>query len=261
MPIDDEFGGTENDVPLWRPERVPDVVPSNVPYVRLAKNPEAGTASVTTAEFCTYEGFTLRALIGKVWDVPESRIEFIAPIEEDARFDVVLVPPDPKSAEMTALMRDGIATHFGLELSFQGRQMDVLVLSAPNGVVGIGPSGVGAMSFWGTFEVDESEVPGIPEVREAFEQYLKPGPRSRMFPASPGELSLSGTGTVELIRDLLERVQDRLVVDESGVEDSFDIDIRVDSGVDGLIAVLREQLGIVTTPSTRDVRMLVVRPV
>jgi uncharacterized protein (TIGR03435 family) len=261
MPID-EFGGTEDNLARWHPERArkPDVVPSKVPYVRLAKNPEAGTVSVTTPEFCTREGFTLRALIATLWDVPESRIEFVAPIEEDARFDAVLVPPDPKDVEIEALMREGITTHFGLDLSFEVRPMDVLVLSAPDGIVGIGPAGCGAMSFCGMFALDEPGVSGIQEVREGFEQRVKAAPGAMMFPESPGELNVGGTGTVELVRDMLEQVQDRLVVDESGAEGSFDVDIRVDSGIDGFIAMLREQLGIVTTPSRRDVRMLVVRP-
>ena len=69
---------------------------------------------------------------------------------------------------------------------------------------------------------------------------------------------MSGATTVDGIRDMLEYLQDRLVVDDSGTDGSFEIDIRVDGGVEDLMAALRET-GIVTTPSRRDVRMLVVR--
>ena len=54
--------------------------------------------------------------------------------------------------------------------------------------------------------------------------------------------------------------QDRLVVDETNAEGSFEVDLHDIFGDERLVAVLREQLGIVTTPSRRDVRMLVVRP-
>ena len=108
-------------------QRKPDVAPSNVPYVSPAKNPEAGIASVGTPEFCKYEGFTLRELIANLWRVPESRIVFPTPLEEGARFDVVLVPSDPESVEIDALMREGLTAHFGLDVSFEEHAMDVLV--------------------------------------------------------------------------------------------------------------------------------------
>jgi hypothetical protein len=79
-----------------------------------------------------------------------------------------------------------------------------------------------------------------------------------MFPASPFELSLGGTATVDSIRAMLEHLQERLVVDETGSDGSFEVDLSVDGGIDGLLAALRE-IGIETTASRRDVRMLVVR--
>ena len=256
MAMDDEFGGAKDG---WHPEpvRAPDVIPSNVPYVTAARNPEAGIVSAATPEFCKYEGFTLRALLARLWDVPESRLAFVGPIESNQRFDVVLVPPDPASVEMEALMRDGIAKHFGLDLSFEVHPLDVLVLSAPDGIVGLGPDCGGVMSSYGTFALEEPMVPGLQEVPDEFPQHLSAGPDPWMSLAS--ELSVSGTATVELVRDMLERLQDRLVVDETGAAGSFEVDLRVDSGVEGLVAVLRDKLGIVTTPSRRDVRMLAVR--
>jgi uncharacterized protein (TIGR03435 family) len=259
--MDDEFARMNDDLLRWQAERSrrPDVVPSNVPYVRSAKNPEAGIVSVATPEFCKHEGFTLRALLAKIWDVRESRIAFPGSIDNDARFDVVLVPPDPKSVDMEALMRDGIAAHFGLDVSFEMQSMDVLVLSAPNGIVGMAPSGGGVMSFYGTFTLDETTMPGTQEVGEDFSQLVNAASGPWIPPDVPAEISVGGTANVELVLDMLERAQDRLVVDETGANGSFDVDIRADAGVDGLIAALREQLGIVTTPSRREVRMLVVR--
>lgn len=219
-------------------QRKPDVVPSNIPYVSRAKNPEAGTVSVGTPEFCKYEGFTLRGLIANLWRVPESRIRLPASLEQGARFDVVLVPPDPESVEMEARMRDGLTAHFGLDVSFEEHEMDVLVLTAPNGIPDMGTTGGGLMSFCQSFAEGE--------------------PSDRVSLASPIELSVSGATTVDGIRDMLEYLQDRLVVDDSGTNGSFEIDIRVDGGVEDLMAALRET-GIVTTPSRRDVRMLVVR--
>ena len=143
-----EIDGTNDELGRWEfaLPRKPDVVPSNVPYVSSARNPEAGIVSVGTPEFCKYEGFTLRGLLARLWNVPESRVAFRGSFDEAARFDVVLVPPDPERVDIDRLMRDG----------------------------------------------------------------------------------------------------------------SFEVDVRVDGGVDALLAALRD-IGIETTPSRRDVRLLVVR--
>ena len=254
-----EFDGTKDEPGRWQfaPPQKPDVTPSNTPYVSPARHPEAGIVSASTPEFCKYEGFTLRGLLANFWRIPESRIEFRGSFDDKARFDFVLVPADPERTDMDTLMRDGITTHFGLDLYVEDQAMDVLVLSAPNGIVGLGPDCGGVMSSYGTFALEEPMVPGLQEVPDEFPQHLSAGPDPWMSLAS--ELSVSGTATVELVRDMLERLQDRLVVDETGAAGSFEVDLRVDSGVEGLVAVLRDKLGIVTTPSRRDVRMLAVR--
>ena len=261
MSTGDEFDGTKDELGRWEfvPPQKPDVAPSNTPYVSPARNPEAGIVSASTPEFCKYEGFTLRGLLAKLWNVPESRVAFRGSFDEAARFDAVLVPPDPEHLDLDTLMRDGVATHFGLDVTFEEQQTDVLVLSAPNGIAGMGPSGGGGlMSFYGSFALDDPSMPALDEMRDALAQQLQASMGRAMFPAAPSELSVGGTATVDSIRDMLEHLQERLVVDETGAEGSFEVDLRVDGGVDALLAALRE-IGIETTPSGRDVRMLVVR--
>ena len=261
MSTGDEFDGTKDEPGRWEfaPPQKPDVAPSDSPYVSPARNPEAGIVSAATPEFCKYEGFTPRGLLAQLWDVPESRIAFRGSFDEDARFDVQLVPRDPGSVEMDALLRDGIATHFGFDVTFEDQRMDVLVLSAPNGIVGIGPPGGGGMSsYYASFEVDEASMPALDQMRDELLRRMQASVGRTMFPASPFELSLGGTATVDSIRDMLEHLQERLVVDETGSDGSFEVDLSVDGGIDGLLAALRE-IGIETTASRRDVRMLVVR--
>ena len=237
----------------------PDVVPSNLPYVSRASRPEAGIVSVGTPEFCKYEGLRLRDLMATCWNVPISRVAFVGAFDEDARFDVVLMPPEPANVDLEALMRDGITTHFGFDVSFEDQPMDVLVLSAPDGIAGMGPPGGGGLSsFYASFELDEASMPALDQMRDELARRLQAPMGGAMLPGSPSELSLGGTATVDSIRDMLEHMQDRLVIDETGADGSFNIDIRVDGGLDALVAALRER-GIETTPSRRDVRMLVVR--
>ena len=256
-----EFDGTKDEPGRWQfaPPQKPDVTPSNTPYVSPARHPDAGIVSASTPEFCKYEGFTLRGLLANFWKIPESRIEFRAAFDEEARFDTVLVPPDPERVDMETLMRDGITTHFGLDVSFEDQPMDVLVLSAPDGIAGMGPPGGGGLSsFYASFELDEASMPALDQMRDELARRLQAPMGGAMLPGSPSELSLGGTATVDSIRDMLEHMQDRLVIDETGADGSFNIDIRVDGGLDALVAALRER-GIETTPSRRDVRMLVVR--
>ena len=260
MSTGDEFDGTNDEPGRWQfaPPQRPNVVPSNVPYVSPARNLEAGIVSVATPEFRKYEGFTLRGLLAKVWDVPESRIAFRGSFDDDARFDLVLVPRDQGRVEIEALLRDGIATHFGFDVSFEDQPMDVLVLSAPKGIAGMGLSGGGGLSsFSASFELDESSMPALDQMRDELLRRMQASMGRTMFPGSPSELSLGGMATVDSIRDMLEHLQELLVLDETGADGSFEVDLRVDGGVDALLAALRET-GIMTTPATRDVRMLVV---
>lgn len=64
----------------------------------------------------------VREVLAELCDVPESRIEMQAPIEDAARFDLALLPPRPERHQaMHQLMLNGVLKHFDLELRRETR--------------------------------------------------------------------------------------------------------------------------------------------
>jgi uncharacterized protein (TIGR03435 family) len=255
----------------WDPPprpRKPDVVPSNDVYVTPTPPASPGRSSSSMPEFRSHEGVRLREIVAELFDLPESRVELAAPIDDDARYDFVLVPPRLESPDtMTALMRDGVAKHFGLQFDREVRSTDVFVMTAPNGVSGIREDGGGL----GAFSMDLQVPTGFEELsadeqRAFFEHHLRQGMkgvdvRSRDRAAPPAFISASGDCNTKQLCRTLEGILDRLVVDETGAGagDGFELNVSTENGVDGFLVALQQQLGIVVTPARRDVEVLVVR--
>ena len=245
--------------------RKPDVVPSNDVYISPVAHP-SGRYTARMTDFWNCSGLRLREMLSDLYDLPESRIDLQAPIDDGDRYDFVLVPPRLESPEtMRTLMQAGIAKHFGLQFHREVRTIDVCVMTAPNGVSGLHAQGggVGALSM--DMEVPEGfEGLSEDEQRAFFERHLRErigaveGRRPGL--AQPtGHVGASGDCTTEQLSRMLEGMLDRIVVDETGADGGFAIEISTNAGVDGFLDALRDRLGILVARDRRDVEMLVVR--
>ena len=70
----------------------------------------------------------------------------------------------------------------------------------------------------------------------------------------------SSSGTIQDLCRSLESGLDRLIVDETNLTGHYDYQVGKFRNREELFELLRDRLGLAMTPSTRNVKMLVVRP-
>jgi uncharacterized protein (TIGR03435 family) len=242
--------------------RKPEVAPSRDAHVTPTGRAPGERRSASLPDFWTREGVRVRELLAELCGVPESRIELRAPIDDDARFDVALVPPQPEDPDtMTRLMREGIARYFNVDIVRETRPTDVFVLTAPHGITGVSAESGG---FLGAISMSApADVESLPadSRRAFFEQRLKAMAGGLPGGLTPeGRVATSGACDTKHLCRLLEGMLGRLVVDEAGTSATFEFNLSTDGGTDGFLAALHDRLGIVVTPDRRDVEMLIVRP-
>jgi len=233
----------------------PDIPPSHSVRISPARrNREEGTSSSGGPAHWTKLGCELKAAIAQVYEIDESRIDLPKELDNGEAFDFELLLPKEEGREtMQGLVRRAIERHFGLTITRETRTVDVYTLTAPNGAgPGLREAESGGGGFIGTRSLVKFDWTANPEpTLEDFE-------RARAG-ASMRDLSASGMDMAHLCRTL-ETSLDRLVVDETGLQGSYDI--QVSSGGDSqedFFQALRDQLGLVLAPGRRDVEMLVVR--
>jgi uncharacterized protein (TIGR03435 family) len=163
----------------------------------------------------------LRRLPSKVWVTGPS--DLLA-----KRIAVKAEVPMEASDRLRALVEDAMRASFGIDWALEDREVDVLVLTAPNG-------------------------PGKDLHRAAGEG---------MGHSSEDDGLLLGANAN--ILGLIHEIEVRLgkpLVDESGLKGTFDWDLRYTEGDQGsLVAAMKDQLGLIATPARKTVKMLVVKP-
>jgi uncharacterized protein (TIGR03435 family) len=86
---------------------------------------------------------------------------------------------------------------------------------------------------------------------------LKPGTSLFSNTEEPGSISLRGANLYTLVWDL-ENSLGTVVLDETRLRGKFDVDLKWDSTPDGLMRVLRDELGLELTPARKVVAYIVV---
>jgi uncharacterized protein (TIGR03435 family) len=197
-------------------------------------------------------GFSLRDLIAQVYDIDPRRVDLPVSEASEARYDVSLtLRPDDSDEDVQQRLRDAIEDKFNLNVAPVSRTMDVYVITAPGGA---GPAlhlhRAGAQSAVRTVSSEDSnpEGPG----RITYEEQVCPG-------VSSGKISASMTSLPEF-RRTLEPNMDRLLVDETHLNGSYDFKIAEYHSREDLFQIMRNQLGLVVTPARRNVTILSVRP-
>ena len=67
--------------------------------------------------FWTRSGVRVREVLAELCDVPESRLDLRAPIDDTARFDLTVLPPRHESPEAMRQSRlEEVLKHFDLEI-------------------------------------------------------------------------------------------------------------------------------------------------
>jgi uncharacterized protein (TIGR03435 family) len=230
----------------------PDIPPSYTVHISPARRDRAeGASSSGGPTHWTKLGCELKAAIAQVYEIDESLIELPKELDNREPFDFELLLPQEESRDtMHGLVRQAIQQHFALTITRETRTMDVYILTAPNGA---GP-GLREAEFRGGGFIGTRSSPIKFDWTANAEPTLEDLQRAG---ASIHDLSASGMDMAHLCRTL-ETSLDRLVVDETGLSGSYDIQVSSsgDSQED-FFQALRDQLGLVLTPGRRDVEMLV----
>jgi uncharacterized protein (TIGR03435 family) len=287
-------------MPVTPPVRRPNLQPSRDLRISPATvPPDEGASGGSGSDFVEVRNATLKAVVSTLHEVSQARIEWPSSLDPNARYDFVLVLPRPESREtMIRLMREGIAKHFDLSISWEIRTKESDVLTAPAGIRArrapepsnfeFGSIGIGAART-GAFDIGagahrrpmEGRHPAVSEgliVREilslpmAFadadqadediEQVLRRFRRQLMAPLGASAW-IGGIEASLSIAELCETIEgglDRPLVDETNLAGAYAISVHTEAATTAdFLRAACERLGLVLTPGPRAVRTLIVR--
>ena len=167
-------------------------------------------------------GLPLGTLLGQAHDIPSSRLR-LAVIPPDETFAVAVDAADGPWSWRPPLAAALDAT-FGIRTRRETREVEVLVLTAPDG-------------------------PGAG---------LRPGSGTERLTTGGARLGMSHGTTAEL-RHLLELSTGLIVVDETGLEGRWDAEVRWNRHrPDSIREAIRETLGLTLEPARREIELLIV---
>jgi uncharacterized protein (TIGR03435 family) len=198
-------------------------------------------------------GYDLRALIAEIYAADLLRIDLPANIDP-ARYDVSLAfSEDTTEEQVQRLLQQALREKFRLIISPEARAVEVYVITAPNGPGpvlhphrsrGVSTSATAAASA--DLELAPEDMP-----RFTIQGRICPG-------ISSGGISATA-GTISEFRRVFEPTLDRPLVNETNLTGSYDFQIAQYSSKEELFQLLRDQLGLVLTPSQRRITVLAVR--
>jgi ATP-dependent Clp protease ATP-binding subunit ClpC len=220
------------------------------------REPHEEPVVVSSLHHVAADGFTLKALIAWAYRTDERDIELPAGTDERARYDLTLELPSRRSwPAIDQIIQDGLQGHFSIVVNRETKSVEAFVLTA-----GDGPSP-------GRRKVGEGDAAGSQTMYTAFstlalaetpERLSLDGPEWRNRLHSIGPIILTAT-TIHDFAHWLEAVVDGPVIDETGLDGLFDIEVRGEmQGFDELRRALAEELALVLTRTRRDAPVLVV---
>ena len=197
-------------------------------------------------------GFELKAVIAEVYGMDVTRIDVPISLDNGERYDFELLLPKEESWEtMNRLLQEATERHFGIAVKRETSAMDVYILTAPDGK---GPLLREAEFGGGGFMTTRSAWIPKDSLDEA------PPTMAALQKARAQISNISGSGmTMGDLCQALERHFDRPVIDETGLEGSYDFQVGGENESEHFFQMLRDDLGLQVTPGKRDVTMLLVR--
>jgi uncharacterized protein (TIGR03435 family) len=240
-------GQSKSNQPVHRPVRIEQGISSNEVHI-IPTTMQAGSTSIDIgSDHWNARGYDLKTLISQIYDIDIRRVDFADEGQGDARYDLTLsLPGDTDEDVMMHMLQDALMKRFGLAIAPESRDMDVYVLTAPQGPGrALHPHAAGRRTQAAT-EIGMDDAGQI--------TYLG----KDCSGISSGGISASA-GTIGEFRRTLEPDLDRLLIDETHLGGSYDFKIGNYASKDELFKLMREQLGLVVTPAQRRVTVLTVR--
>jgi uncharacterized protein (TIGR03435 family) len=250
----------------------PEFPPSDTVHIAPAQRP-VGEWNWTGPKYWIAEGYELKKLFGLLCDLDAARIDFANEELARQRYDVGLVPIPRESVvvakeelfrsylarqkDMKALIRTALAAKLNLLVTVEARPREVYVVTAPDGP---GPKLREAIGRHG-FVATTSH--GIPAPRGPALTAKEHQERTASIIADAGialDVISMPNGTISQFCFMLSRGVDRMVMDESGLQGNYNIELDSKGlSKDQFFTLMREELGLQVTPETRGIGTLVVR--
>jgi uncharacterized protein (TIGR03435 family) len=166
---------------------------------------------------------TLQRFLISAFSFPPTRMsgELLA---DKTRYDVWISLPGAGREAFKTVVQSVICAAFRVKAVKETRETDVLVLTAPNGK----PAGL-------------EEMPKVP-----------------MVSSRTGKGSIGVQGTLKMLASVIEMVTGKPAVDETGVDDMFDIKVKYEEGVPGSLEAALEKLGLKLAAGRRPIEFLTV---
>jgi uncharacterized protein (TIGR03435 family) len=222
--------------PRHTPEPMPAFTPSYQVHIYPSTRTDNGTSTSISDDKWYARGFTVKQIIGNVWQADPERLDFPTSLDSSKRYDFAVVLPKPERDVMRDLLQQAIQNEFGVIVTRESRATDVYVMTAPNGK--------------------------SPELEE------QPAPKTGRSYSSGSSMRTSDTGMqaqgVEMaqLARMLEHRLGRPVVNETTLTGRYNFAVSGSGrGPEAFTTMLKEKLGLVLAPATRPVDWVVVRPV
>jgi len=261
------------------PRGKPTLPPSDQARIVLSgRTQHEGIAANRGPAYWTVEGASLKTMLSKLYDMQTTRIELPASLDDDRRYDFLLVLPRDESGQtIDRLMREAIEKHFRIGITHESRLMDVYVITAPAGTInaealrGDEPGSFGWMEVqtparapdnftgYSAFVVQERTLPADEALHTMGAGFLKDF-ASAWKRGTASIRGMSAGGTIQQLCETLEETLDRPVIDETNLTGAYELNVRTGAATSGeFLQAMCDRLGLAAAPARRGVAMLVAR--
>jgi uncharacterized protein (TIGR03435 family) len=228
----------------------PDFPPSFALHVSQSQGEVRGNYG--GGDFTALRGYTLQEAITYLYGVNPIRVLLPASLNNSKRYDFSIVLPAQEDWEtIKAHMQQGLLDYFNLCATRENRNEDVYVVTAAQGRTSplVKRHVADNIAFGSSGSVEFTSDPGDNPAE------VLGGIKPLSISALRG-ISLDGTAD-EFCRTL-ERILDRPVVNETNLEGDFEFRVeRGEGSANDFLERLRDQLGLIITPATRNVEIVV----
>lgn len=253
----------------FHPTQKPDLSPSD--EVHISPSHAEGTDSSTGPDYWIRRGFELKAIISEISGATASRVDVPAALDNGARYDFVLVPSRDEDEEtMNRQVLAGIEKHFHIAVTQEIRTVDVYVMTAAQAKTPPKKSEGEAMGGSVGFSTQWIDAPKLPDdmprtrktVEAAARQYMdSPEFRQAMNTAQLAMASAVSSSADEFCK-MLEDGLHRPVINETKLQGYYDFKLQGQAQTtEQFLGMMRDQLGLVLTPTQRNIEVTTVRRV
>jgi uncharacterized protein (TIGR03435 family) len=219
--------------------------------LHVTSSEREGRSNAKGPDFWSLQGFSLKEVIAQAYGVNANRVKLPASLDNDNEYDFALVLPEEVSdEELTERFRQGLEDHFHLSATRENRLQDVYLVTAPERkppAAEAQPDGQIASSRMSQIDFVTADPDG--------------GLRMPKYLNLAALLSIQMEGTVDEFCRLIESELDHPVVNETNLQGDFQFAAESSKGGNNdFLDRLRDQSGLVITPSQRNVQVLVFRP-